>query len=136
MVQKRKSIALPPILSIMGPTASGKSYFALILSPALNGEIVNADSRQIYKYCSIGTSAPTSSEMKTRKHHLYHFIEPDHRFSAADYSTVALTTIATIHKKQKLPVLVGGSGLYLRALLEGLFPAPGQNPLLRETLKT
>ena len=135
MENKRNEISKIPLLAIIGPTASNKSAIANECATLLRGEIVNADSRQIYKYCFIGTSSPSSLTKRDIPHHLYNFLEPPIRFSAAEYAKTASQTLIDLNKNGIFSVVVGGSGLYLRALIEGLFKAPGQNLQLRATLK-
>lgn len=135
MVKERNEVKKPPLLVILGPTASGKSQTALKLAKIISGEIINADSRQIYKYCLIGTNSPEPDQLVEVPHHLYNFIDPNVRFSAAEYAKLSAVEIEKITKIKKIPILVGGSGLYIRALLEGLFPTPSANLNLRNSLK-
>lgn len=133
--KKRTAINKIPLLAVLGPTASHKSNIAGELANHLNGEIINADSRQIYKFCSIGTSSPSALLIRSIPHHLYNFLEPDLRYSAAEYAKIAFKKINCINENGKLSIVVGGSGLYIKALLEGLFNAPGQNVHVRSALK-
>ncbi|MFZ2587612.1 MAG: tRNA (adenosine(37)-N6)-dimethylallyltransferase MiaA [Alphaproteobacteria bacterium] len=118
----------PRIPVIFGPTASGKSALALALAERLGGagkaEIVNADSRQIYKYMPIIAACPTAEEYGRVPHHLYEFVAPDVRYSAGEYATEAARVLADVVAKGKTPIVVGGTGLYLRALMEGMSPIP------------
>ena len=107
------------IIAIVGPTGIGKSRLALSLAAKFNGEIVSADSRQVYRYMDIGTAKPTPQELKSIPHHLIDIINPDEDFSLANYQELANKTIADILKRHKLPFLVGGTGLYVRAVFEG-----------------
>ncbi|MEO6907437.1 MAG: tRNA (adenosine(37)-N6)-dimethylallyltransferase MiaA [Abditibacteriaceae bacterium] len=107
-----------PFLIITGPTASGKSTFALHLAQRLNGEIVCADSMQIYRDCNIATAKPTPQEQELIPHHLIDIVEPTVRFGAAAWAEAANEAIAQIHTRGKTPIIVGGTGFYLRALLE------------------
>jgi len=109
---------MSPLLIITGPTASGKSTFAMNLAQRLNGEIVSADSMQIYRHCNIATAKPTSQEQELIPHHLIDIIDPTIRFSAAMWADAARETIAQIRARGKTPIMVGGTGFYLRALLE------------------
>ena len=107
------------LVAIVGPTAVGKSELALRLARAVPSEIVNADSRQVYRYMDIGTSKPTSSQRALVPHHLLDVVNPDEDFNLAMYRQLATEAIEAIQKKGKLPLLVGGSGLYIWSLVEG-----------------
>jgi len=124
------------LLIITGPTASGKSTFALNLAQRLNGEIVSADSMQIYRDCNIATAKPTPQEQQLIPHHLIDIIDPTIHFSAAAWAEAANEAIAQIHARGKMPIIVGGTGFYLRALLEPqtLAQVP-PNPALRAELE-
>jgi tRNA dimethylallyltransferase len=124
------------LLIITGPTASGKSTFALHLAQRLNGEIVSADSMQIYRDCNIATAKPTPQEQQLIPHHLIDIIDPTIRFSAAAWAEAANKAIAQIRARGKMPIIVGGTGFYLRALLEPqtLAQVP-PNPALRAKLE-
>lgn len=135
MVQKTPRLKLIPILIIVGPTASGKSKLAIDIAKAINACIINADSRQIYKHCYIGTNSPSSKDLNEVPHYLYNFLEPNLQFSAAEYSSLASKIIINLHKQNIPSILVGGAGLYIKAILEGLFKAPGQNKEFRNSLK-
>jgi tRNA dimethylallyltransferase len=135
MVKEEFELTKIPVIIIVGPTASGKSKLAIQIASKINACIVNADSRQIYKYCIIGTSSPQAPEIEQVPHYLYNFLEPSQQFSAAEYSSLASKVIKNIYSLNKIPMLVGGAGLYIKALLEGLFPAPGQNKNFRNALK-
>ncbi len=119
---------------IAGPTASGKSSLALELAEELGGEIVNADSRQIYRGMDIGTAKPSVAERARVPHHLYDLADPDETFDAARYRDVVRTAVHEITARGRLPVVVGGTGLYLRALTRGLFEGPRANSDLRRAL--
>ena len=120
---------------ICGATASGKSDLALALAEKYDGEIVNADSRQIYKGLEIGTAAPNNIERARVPHHLYSFLSPDKIYSAADYSNDARKMIRAIFKRGKQPIVVGGTGLYIKALIDGLSALPQKNSELRAQLQ-
>jgi len=107
------------LFAIVGPTATGKSSLALELCQVHNGEIINADSRQVYRYMDIGTAKPTAEERALVPHHLVDVVEPDEDFSLALYQKKALEAVEDIGRRGKTPFLVGGSGLYIWALLEG-----------------
>ncbi|MDQ1336681.1 MAG: tRNA dimethylallyltransferase [Thermodesulfobacteriota bacterium] len=125
----------PKIVVIAGPTASGKSGFAVDLAHSLSGEIVNADSMQVYRGMDIGTAKPTLEEQKGVPHHLLDVVNPDEPFNAAIYRRKAIPIIADICSRGRACMVVGGTGLYIRALLGGLMKAPPSNPDLRETLR-
>jgi len=110
-----------PCIVICGPTASGKTAVSLSLSNYLDIEIISADSRQIYKYLNIGTAKPTSEELQKVTHHFIDFIEPNINYSAGQFGNDAYSTILEISKRNKIPIIVGGSGLYIKSLCEGLF---------------
>ena len=120
-----------PLLLIVGPTASGKSELALRLAARFRGEIVNCDSVQVFKHFDIGTAKPTPAERLDIPHHLLDFLEPDALFTAGEYMAAGRKTLADIRDRGNLPVVVGGTGLYLRALLEGLFKGPQRCEPLR-----
>ena len=118
MVQK------PAIILIAGPTASGKSKLAIELSKAINGEIINADSMQVYKELRILTSRPTTLDEKKTKHHLYGIISVKKNFSVGVWLSLTVKKINSILKKKKVPIVVGGTGLYFKALIDGLAKIP------------
>lgn len=121
------------VLAICGPTASGKTAFAVQLAQHLNGEIVSADSMQIYKGLSIGTAKPDEEEQQGIPHYLMDFLEPDQLFSVADYVERAGRTIEEIDRRSHVPILVGGTGLYLSSLLDGVRFSPAK-PVSAERL--
>ena len=125
----------PIIVLLAGPTASGKSKLAIKLSKVLNGEIVNADSMQVYKELKILTSRPSSSDLKKIKHHLYGFVSVKKNFSSGSWLNIASKKIKTILEKKKIPILVGGTGLYFKALVDGLVQVPDIPILLREKIR-
>ncbi len=108
------------ITAIVGPTAVGKSALAIRLAQALGGEIVSADSRQVYRYMDIGTAKPSQKERALAPHHLINVVNPDEDFNLALYQEMAYRAIEDIHRRGKLAILVGGSGLYVQAVIEGL----------------
>ena len=125
------------MIAIVGPTAVGKSELALHLAQSFEGEIVNADSRQVYRYMDIGTNKPTFAERASIPHHLIDVVKPDEDFSLAMYHQLATAAIKAIQQKGKLPLLVGGSGLYVWSLIEGWkIPQVPPNPQLRRNLET
>ena len=117
-----------PLLAVVGTTASGKSRLAVQLAKELNGEVVSCDSMQIYRRMNIGTAKPTEAEMEGIPHHLIDFAEPDASFSSADYVAAAKKVVAEICARGKLPILCGGTGLYLDRLLFGGGDAPMAEP--------
>lgn len=124
------------ITAIVGPTASGKTSFAIDYARKNNGEIISADSRLVYKGFDIGTAKPTADEMQGIKHYLIDIVEPFENYSVAQYVNDAQNAIDEIVSKGKLPIIAGGTGLYLKALLEGYdFPQMEINYEFRESLK-
>jgi tRNA dimethylallyltransferase len=125
----------PAILVILGPTASGKSDLAVTLAKKLNGEIVSADSRQVYKGLDIGTGKITKKEMKGVPHYLLDVVVPDKVFSVNEYQKLAYEAIDNIVKRGKLPIVVGGTGFYIQSIVDGLvFPKAKADKALREKL--
>lgn len=120
---------------LAGPTASGKSALALRLAEKFNGEIVSCDSLAVYRGMEIGTAKPSLADRALVPHHLIDVAWPDEAFTAGAYSRLAREAVAGIAARGRLPIVAGGTGLYLRALLEGLFPAPEVVPELRERLR-
>ncbi len=121
----------PKIIVICGPTGIGKTTAAIKAAMCFSGEIVNADSMQIYRYMNIGTAKPTRSEQDAVLHHMIDIVDPDEQFDAADFSLKARCTIDNLRKKNILPFVVGGTGFYIKALLHGLFRAgPADNKIL------
>lgn len=124
-----------PLVAIVGPTASGKSALAIRLAVELGGEILACDSTQVYRGLDIGTAKPSVKERRGIPHHLIDEIEPDQIFHAGEYRKRADSALADIAGRGKLPILTVGTGLYLRALLEGLCDAPQRSEQLRERLR-
>jgi tRNA dimethylallyltransferase len=124
-----------PILVIAGPTASGKTALAVALARRLGGEIVNADSQQVYRGLDVGTAKPSAAERAAVPHHLVDVVAPGEGMDAARFAALADAAIAGIAARGLLPVVAGGTGLYLRALLHGVVPAPGRDPALRARLE-
>ncbi len=124
--------SLPVVL--VGATASGKSDVALRLAERLRGEIVGADSRQIYRGLEIGTEAPTLEERARVPHHFVAFLEPSETYSAGRYGREARAVVRDIESRGRLPIVAGGSGLYIRALSQGLFLGPAHDDAIRERL--
>lgn len=126
----------PPLIVILGPTAVGKTELSLSLCERFQGEVVSADSRQIYRFMDIGTAKATSQEQQRVPHHLLDVRDPDQVMSVAEYQQLAYATINAIHTRGHVPFLVGGTALYLRAVVEGLrIPEVAPNPTLRAELE-
>ena len=124
-----------PLIVVAGPTAVGKTALSLPLAKAIDAEIVNIDSRQMYRYLDIGTAKPTPSQRAEVPHHLLDVLPPDQLLSAAECGKLARQAIDDIRQRRRRVVVVAGSGLYLRALLYGLMPVPPANPSLRAELR-
>ena len=123
------------LVAILGPTAAGKSALAIALAEKMNGEIVCCDSTQVYRRFDIGTGKTTAAEEKGIRHHLVDMVEPDQLFTAGDYRREARQTLEQISAGGKLPILTVGTGLYLRALLEGLDDLPARSEKIRQRLR-
>jgi tRNA dimethylallyltransferase len=124
-----------PLVVIAGPTASGKSALALALARHFGGEILSCDSVAVYRGFEIGTAKPTREERALVPHHLIDVAAPDEAFTAGDYARMARAAAAEITARGRLPIVCGGTGLYLRAMLEGLFSGPGRDEQRRERLR-
>ncbi len=126
----------PPVVVIMGPTAVGKSHLALSVAQAFDGEVSNAESRQVYRHMDIGTAKPTPQERALAPHHLLDVVDPDGEFSLALYQRLAYQAIEEVLGRGRLPLLVGGSGLYIWAVVEGWqVPPVPPDPTLRRELE-
>ena len=112
------------IILISGPTASGKSNFAVKIAKKIQGEIINADSMQVYKTLKILTARPNKEEQKNIKHHLYGVVDLNEKFSTGQWLELAIKKIKSVQKKKKIPILVGGTGLYFQSLINGLVKIP------------
>lgn len=119
----------------MGPTCSGKTKLSLLLAKRLKSEIISADSRQVYKYLDIGTAKPTGQELKEVKHHFINVLNPDEEFNINRFEVEAVSIISKLHKLNKIPVVVGGSGLYIKALIDGIFNTVDKDEEYRNELK-
>lgn len=119
---------------IVGPTCSGKTSLSLSLAKQLNSEIISADSRQIYKYLNIGTAKPSIKELKSVKHHLIDFLDPMEDYNVSKFEKDALQKISRIINNKKIPIVVGGSGLYIRAIVDGIFDTVDTDESIRENL--
>ena len=125
----------PLLVVILGPTGSGKTTLSLALAEQFHGEIVNCDSVATYREFEIGTAKPSQDERSRAPHHLFDFVAPTDFITAGEYARVSRQTLGEIRARGNLPIVVGGTGLYLRALLEGLFPGPQRSEELRERLR-
>ncbi len=123
-----------PLVAILGPTGSGKSELALRIAEEFRGEIVNCDSLQVFRHFDIGTAKLTAAEQRGIPHHLLDIADPDELFTAGEYARLARQAIAGIAARGRLPVVAGGTGFYLRALLDGLFAGPARDQALRNRL--
>ncbi|MFH1124799.1 MAG: tRNA (adenosine(37)-N6)-dimethylallyltransferase MiaA, partial [Pseudomonadota bacterium] len=123
------------LIIITGPTASGKSSLAVDLALYFEGEIVNADSMQVYRGMDVGTAKPTMAERRGIPHHLIDVADPDEAFNAGVYRALSLPVIEEMKSRQKVCFVVGGTGLYIRTLLGGLLNCPPSDPSLREGLR-
>ncbi len=126
---------LPHILVLVGPTASGKTALALSIARKISVEIISADSRQIYKYLTIGTAKPSEKELHQVPHHFIDLLEPDQKFNAGDFQEQGRKIISQILDKKKLPIIVGGTGLYVQAIVDGFFEQPEISGEVREQLE-
>ena len=124
----------PRLVCIVGPTASGKTALALALAERVGGEIVSADSRQVYRRLDVGTAKPTAAERDRVRHHCLDLADPGEPFDAARFRVAASAAIAGIGARGRVPLVVGGTGLYVRVLLRGLCPAPPRAPAVRAML--
>jgi len=134
-VDRVAAVAPPLLIALVGPTAAGKSALALGLAEAQGGEIVSCDSLQVYRGLDVGSAKPTPAERRRVPHHLLDVVDPDEPFSAADYARRARVALAAIRERGAAPFVVGGTGLYLRALLRGLFAGPSRDEALRGRLE-
>jgi tRNA dimethylallyltransferase len=124
-----------PLIVLVGPTASGKTALAIRLAEKFNGEIVSCDSVAVYREMEIGTAKPSHEERALIQHHMIDIAWPDEACTAGDYSRQAREALTAITERNRLPIVAGGTGLYLRALIDGLFPAPPQKAGRRERLR-
>ena len=125
----------PLLVVILGPTASGKTSLSLAIARKFNGEIVNCDSVAMYREFDIGTAKPSLAERSQAPHHLFDCLNPDQETTAGEYARQARVILSEVASRRHLPIVVGGTGLYLRALIEGLFPGPQRSEDLRERLR-
>ena len=132
---ERPHHAEPLLVAILGPTGSGKTALSLRLAREFRGEIVNCDSVAMYREFDIGTAKPSPEDRTQAPHHLFDFVEPTQEVTAGEYVRQARQVLAEINSRQHLPIVVGGTGLYLRALIEGLFAGPQRSEELRARLR-
>ena len=125
----------PLLVAIVGPTGSGKTALSLVLAERFAGEIINCDSVALYREFQIGTAKPSASEQARAPHHLFDIAEPSEHVTAGEYARRAREVLQEIKSRGKLPIVVGGTGLYLRALLDGLFAGPQRSEELRQRLR-
>ncbi|MDH5752007.1 MAG: tRNA (adenosine(37)-N6)-dimethylallyltransferase MiaA [Deltaproteobacteria bacterium] len=129
---RKNSAGLPPLVAVVGPTASGKSSLAMELALRFNGEIINTDAMQVYRGFDIGTAKPGAADLERVPHHLLDCVEADQEYSAGSYVRDARLVLAGLKQRARLPLLCGGTGLYFRALLQGLADIPDIPPEIRE----
>lgn len=125
----------PKLLLILGPTGVGKSEVGIDVALQVDGEIINADSQLVYRYMDIGTAKPPQSIRDKVRHHLIDVVDPGGEFNAALYRELALKAIQDVTARGKKPIVCGGTGLYMRALTQGIFVGPGKNPEIRKRLE-
>jgi tRNA dimethylallyltransferase len=125
----------PLLVIVLGPTASGKTALSLVLAEHFRGEIINCDSVALYRDFEIGTAKPSAEERARAPHHLLDVADPGHHVTAGEYARQARAVLADIKSRERLPIVVGGTGLYLRALLDGLFAGPERSEELRDRLR-
>ena len=135
MGSSRRDPSEPLLAVIVGPTASGKTALSLALAEKFGGEIVNCDSVAMYREFEIGTAKPGAAELARAPHHLFDCVDPTEYITAGEYARRARPVLREIAARRRLPIVVGGTGLYLRALVEGLFPGPERSEELRERLR-
>jgi len=129
-----KFIMKKKVLAIVGPTASGKTKLSIIVAEKIGGEIISADSRQVYRYMDIGTAKPSKEERERVKHYFIDELNPDEEFNAGVFGERGREIIEDIFSRGKVPIIVGGSGLYVKSLIDGFFEGPAGDWELRETL--
>jgi tRNA dimethylallyltransferase len=135
VVDTISTTTLPLLVVLLGPTASGKTALSLATAQRWNGEVVSCDSVAVYRDFEIGTAKPTAEERARVPHHCIDIVSPERDYSAGDYQRDARAAVAAITARRRMPIVTGGTGLYLRALLEGLFDGPQRSEELRERLR-
>jgi len=125
----------PLLVVVLGPTASGKTALSVALAQRFHGEVLNCDSVAMYREFEIGTAKPSPAERARAPHHLLDFVDPTRYITAGEYARLARQTLAEIQSRANLPIVVGGTGLYLRALVDGLYPGPQRSEELRNRLR-
>ncbi len=123
------------VIIILGPTCAGKTGLSLILADKLKTEIISADSMLVYRHMDIGTAKPSNDELNSAPHHLINVLDPDEKFSVGLFKEKATEIIESLHASGKVPLVVGGTGLYIRSITQGLFEGPGADESLRTELK-
>lgn len=123
------------VLILLGPTGVGKTGASILLAKSLDTEIISADSMQIYRHMDIGTAKPAKEQMSTVKHHMIDIVEPSETFSTGRYIEQVTPVIEGLHKSGKMPIVVGGTGLYIKAMTRGIFAGPSADWALREELR-
>lgn len=135
-IRESKELNLMPLIVILGGTASGKTALSIKIAKEFNGEVISTDSRQVYKYMDIGTAKVTQQEMEGIPHYMLDVVTPDEEFTLADFVKKAKFYISEIHKRAKLPILAGGTGLYTRAICDNFkIPLAPPDPELRKQLE-
>ncbi|MET0501865.1 MAG: tRNA (adenosine(37)-N6)-dimethylallyltransferase MiaA [Candidatus Binatia bacterium] len=124
----------PKLVIVIGPTAVGKSEIVLELAAELDGEIINADSQQVYRQMDIGTAKPTKLQRLSIRHHVIDVVDPDQQFNVAMFRQLATASVNDIRRRHRQPLVCGGTGLYIKALTHGLFVGPAQDPAQRAAL--
>ncbi len=128
-------VSRPRVLALVGPTGSGKTALGIALAQQFDAEIVNADSRQVYRHLDIGSAKPTAAEQALVRHHVVDVVEPDEPFDCSRFRALAVAAIRDITGRGKRALIVGGTGLYIKVLRGGVFAGPGRDPILRAELE-
>jgi len=123
------------VIVIAGPTGSGKTFVGINLAKMFNTDIISADSRQIYKYFDVGTAKPTKDKLSEIKHHFIDYLEPEEDYNVSRYEKEVLSKIDELYNVGKIPIIVGGSGLYIKAVTDGIFDDVPTDEVLRKRFK-